>query len=130
MTTMKTRSRRGAAPRPVHPAASVVPLYGEIDIFTSHALRERLLRVLWSSSGPLILDLSRVSFRDASGLAVLVGVQRRARALGIALRLSAPCAQTVALLRVTGLDRSFTIHGNGTDEPKTLKLPVQARLGD
>ncbi|MEV4250433.1 STAS domain-containing protein [Streptosporangium canum] len=129
----KTQTRHGAAPRtvhPAHPATTIVPLYGEIDIFTSPALRERLLRALRLSTGPLVLDLSRVSFCDVSGLAVLVGTQRRARALGITLRLAAPRSQTVRLLRVTGLDRVLTMHGSDQDEPRPYSLPAQTRTGD
>lgn len=129
----KTQTRHGAAPRTVHhahPATTIVPLYGEIDIFTSPALRERLLRALRLSTGPLVLDLSRVSFCDVSGLAVLVGTQRRARALGITLRLAAPRSQTVRLLRVTGLDRVLMMHGSDQGEPATYSLPAQTRTGD
>ncbi|MER5419272.1 STAS domain-containing protein [Streptosporangium roseum] len=128
--TTKTQTRHGAGLRTVHPATTIVPLYGEIDIFTSPALRERLLRALRLSTGPLVLDLSRVSFCDVSGLAVLVGTQRRARALGITLRLAAPRSQTVRMLRVTGLDRVLMMHGSDQDEPETYSLPAQTRTGD
>jgi anti-anti-sigma regulatory factor len=40
---------------------------------------------------------------------VLIGAQRRARALGIVVRLAAPSLPVATLLRLTGLDRSFTI---------------------
>jgi len=43
------------------------------------------------------------------GLAVLIGTQRRARPLGIVVRLAAPSLPVARLLRLTGLDRSFTI---------------------
>jgi anti-sigma B factor antagonist len=64
-------------------AATIVHLSGEIDIFTSTALRRQLLNALRHSTKLLILDLSQVSFCDSSGLAVLVGIQQRARARGI-----------------------------------------------
>jgi anti-anti-sigma factor len=53
----------------------------------------------------LILDLSRVSSCDPAGLAVLVGAQRRARPLGIVVRLVAPSLPVSKRLRLTGLDR-------------------------
>jgi len=40
---------------------------------------------------------------------VLIGTQRRARLLGIVVRLAAPSVPVAKLLRLTGLDRSFTI---------------------
>ncbi|WP_433364844.1 STAS domain-containing protein [Streptosporangium sp. CA-115845] len=109
MTVLQTQTSHGAGPQAAGPAATVIHLYGEIDVFTSAALRERLLRALRRGANPLILDLSGVSFFDTSGLAVLVGIQRRARSLGVTFELSAPRHQTAALLRVTGLDRTFTI---------------------
>ncbi|MFC5822583.1 STAS domain-containing protein [Nonomuraea insulae] len=96
--------------RPAEPgasAATTVHLSGEIDIFTSEALRRRLLRTLRRSTNLLILDLSEVSFCDSSGLAVLVGIQHRARAQGITLALANPRPYTSHVLRVTGLDRDL-----------------------
>jgi hypothetical protein len=50
--------------------------------------------------------LSRVSSCDPAGLAVLIGAQRRARPLGIVVRLVAPSLPVSKLLRLTGLDRN------------------------
>ncbi|MGH3328941.1 MAG: STAS domain-containing protein [Streptomycetales bacterium] len=97
------------------PTYTVVQLRGEIDIITTAALRERLLDVLRHTTNLLILDLSRVSFCDASGLAVLIGTQRRARLLGLTLRLAAPRPHIAKLLHVTGLARSLTIHPTLSD---------------
>lgn len=88
---------------------TIVRLTGEIDIFTSAALRRRLLNALGSSTSLLVLDLSQVSFCDASGLAVLVGIQHRARPLGITVALTAPRPFMSRLLRMTGLDRSLPV---------------------
>jgi anti-anti-sigma factor len=73
-------------------------------------LRERLTVLLQPGMGLLIFDLSDVSFCDAAGLAVLIGTQRRATAIGIALCLAAPRPQVTNILHVTGLDRALTIH--------------------
>ena len=40
---------------------------------------------------------------------MLIGAQRRARVLGIVMRLAAPSVPVAELLRLTGLDRSLTI---------------------
>ncbi|MFF3671344.1 STAS domain-containing protein [Microtetraspora malaysiensis] len=103
----RTHARLLAACRPAH---TIIGLHGEIDIATSPALRMRLRNALQRAENVLILDLSGVSFCDASGLAVLVGIQRRTREFGITLRLAAPAPRMVDLLRVTGLDHSFTVH--------------------
>ncbi|WP_223167824.1 STAS domain-containing protein [Nonomuraea sp. SYSU D8015] len=63
--------------------------------------------MLHYSTSLLVLDLSEVSFCDASGPAVIVGVQRRARRQGIIVALSAPRPSMSRLLRITGLDRGL-----------------------
>ncbi|PRX64144.1 anti-sigma B factor antagonist [Nonomuraea fuscirosea] len=88
-------------------AATIVHLSGEIDIFTSTAVRLQLLNALRHSTKLLIFDLSQVSFCDSSGLAVLVGIQHRARAQNITLALANPRSYTSHVLRVTGLDRDL-----------------------
>ncbi|GAA3204639.1 STAS domain-containing protein [Nonomuraea helvata] len=92
-------------------APTTVRLSGELDMFTSPALRSRLLDILKSSTSLLILDLSDVSFCDASGLAVMVGIQQRARPMGITVALSSPRPFMSKLLRITGLDRSLPVAG-------------------
>jgi len=91
------------------PAVTIARLEGELDIATTPALRERLLSIFSLGVRLLIIDLSGVSFCDVSALAVLVATQRRARLLGITVRLAAPRSQMAKLLRVTGLDQCFTI---------------------
>ena len=61
---------------------TIAELTGEVDIASVPALREQLLRLLRPGSSRLVIDLSEVSFCDASGLAVLVSTGRRARLLG------------------------------------------------
>ena len=90
--------------------STIVRLRGALDIAAAPALRERLIGVLHHGTSLLILDLSRVLSCDVSGLAVLIGTQRRARLLGGIVRLAAPSLPVVKLLRSTGLERSFTIY--------------------
>lgn len=98
-------------PRAAPPSGrTIVRLRGALDIDAAPALRERLIDVLHRGAGLLVLDLSHVLSCDASGLAVLIGTQRRARLLGIMVRLAAPSLPVTKVLRSTGLDRSFTIY--------------------
>jgi anti-sigma B factor antagonist len=88
---------------------TIAELSGEVDIGSAPALREQLLRLLRPGSSQLVIDLSKVSFCDASGLAVLVSTGRRARLLGGFLRLAAVSPQAGRVLSLTGLLRSFAI---------------------
>jgi anti-anti-sigma factor len=88
---------------------TIAELTGEVDIASVPALREQLLRLLRPGSSRLVIELSKVSFCDASGLAVLVSAGRRARLLGGFLRLAAVSPQVGRVLHLTGLLRSFAI---------------------
>jgi anti-anti-sigma factor len=89
---------------------TIIAIHGELDIATTAALRDRILTTLANTTTPVIIDLTAVSFCDASGLALLVGTQRRAALHGVTLTLAAPRPNVTKLLRITGLDRAFTIH--------------------
>jgi anti-anti-sigma factor len=84
---------------------TIAELTGELDVASAPALREQLLSLLRPGSSRLVLDLSRVSFCDASGLAVLVNTGRRARLLGGFLRLAAVSPEVGQVLSITGLHR-------------------------
>ena len=88
---------------------AIVSLGGALDAGTAPALRERLTSELRRRPALLVLDLSLVSSCDVVGLAVLIGAQRRARQLGLSVRLAAPSPAAANALRSTGLGRSFTI---------------------
>ena len=91
------------------PAVTIARLVGDLDIGTTRALRQDLLSMLGSAARLLVIDLSGMSFCDVAGLAMLIGVQRRASGRGITVRLAAPRPQMAKLLRASGLDQSFTI---------------------
>ena len=111
MTSVDTTFRHtGSRPGSGLPAArTIVRLGGALDVAAAPALRERLIGMLYPGMSLLVLDLSRVPSCDPAGLAVLIGTQRRARLLGIVVRLAAPSVPVAKLLRLTGLDRSLTI---------------------
>jgi len=90
-------------------ACVIAALSGELDIACAPALREQLLGLLRPAGGRLVIDLSAVSYADASGLAVLVGTARRAGLLGGFLRLAAPTPPVAKVLRITGLHQQLDI---------------------
>jgi anti-anti-sigma factor len=104
-----TADREAAISTRTPSGRTIVRLCGALDLAAAPALRERLIGMLHDGPGLLVLDLSQVLSCDASGLAVLIGTQRRARLLGIRMRLAAPSLPVARVLRSTGLDRSFTV---------------------
>jgi anti-sigma B factor antagonist len=90
---------------------TVLRIHGELDIGTAEQLRRGAGPYL-DAGRRLLLDLSRVTFCDSTGLAVLVGFHKRLAASGGRLELSSPVPRVRQLLAITGLDRVFTIRAD------------------
>lgn len=88
----------------------VVKVFGEVDMFTAPQLRRFLLQTLECRGCDLILDCAELGFMDSSGLAVLVGIHRRAREAGGSLRLAVPAQPLADQLRVSGLHRLISTY--------------------
>ena len=93
-----------------HHDSVVVTLRGKLDIASAPALREQLLSLLCLGASQFVIDLSAIQCADASGLAVLVGSQRRAVPLGVVLRLAAPRPEVVGVLAATGINRHLDVY--------------------
>lgn len=89
---------------------TAVVVHGELDIAAAPVLRERLLGVLHHRGPHMIVDLSGVSFCDATGLAALVATKRRAHLLGGSVRLASPQQRVATVLRITSLDQHFGVY--------------------
>jgi anti-anti-sigma factor len=89
----------------------VVSVAGELDIATAEQAYIYISDVIdaWpgSSLAPVSVDLSGLSFCDASGLGVLARLARHARQAGRQLRLIAARPSLLKIMRITGLDRSY-----------------------
>jgi anti-sigma B factor antagonist len=87
--------------------AAVLSVRGEVDLATAALLREVLLPALEHGSGPVVIDLSEVSFMDSSGLHVLVDAHRRLspqdRRLAIACREHGQVRRLLALVGLLDL---------------------------
>ncbi|MFI5063347.1 MAG: STAS domain-containing protein [Streptosporangiales bacterium] len=87
----------------------VAELAGELGVASAPVLREQFQGLLRPGSSRVVVDLSRVSSCDASGLAVLIGAGRRARLLGGFVRLAAVSPEAARVLQRTGLHRHFPV---------------------
>ena len=55
---------------------AVLSAHGELDLGTAPALREALLPVLEHEPGPVVVDLSEVTFMDSTGVHLLADTRR------------------------------------------------------
>ena len=109
---------------------AIASLVGKLDVACAPVLREQLVGLLRPRARKLVIDLSKVSLCDASGLAVLVGTGHRARALGGVLRLAAPAPAVASALRLSGLLWQFDVFPTvmaATREPPRASLTPERR---
>jgi anti-sigma B factor antagonist len=96
---------------------TVIAVSGEIDLFTAPKLREQFLAALDDGSGAdrLIVDLSRVTFMDSTGLGVLIGALRRVNERGGRMALVCQEGPVLRVLELTRLHEVFAIRGSVDD---------------
>jgi len=85
------------------PRAVLCSVDGELDAFCIRAFREAT-SPLGSLAGPVVVDLSGVTFVDGSGLAALIGLTRRCHERSVDVVFCAKAAIARAL-RGAGFDR-------------------------
>ena len=85
----------------------IVSVAGELDIATAEQAYSYLSEVIDGRPAPVTVDLSGVSFCDASGLGALARIARHARQAGRQLMLTSARPSLVKIMRITGLDRAF-----------------------
>lgn len=100
---------------------TIVTTCGEVDVATAPVLREALVKAQlrdephhWDR--PVVVDLSGVTFLDASALGVLAAAATRARRVGGDIVLRDPTPTAVRLLEITGLLRRFRLERESYEE--------------
>jgi anti-sigma B factor antagonist len=93
----------------------VVDVAGEIDVYTSPKLRERLVGLVNDGANSIVVNLEDVEFIDSTGLGVLVGVLKRIRARGGSLSLVCQREGLLRVFTITGLEKVFAIFATVDD---------------
>ncbi|MFB4305285.1 STAS domain-containing protein [Actinomadura sp. GTD37] len=103
-----------------HPDGTTVELRlsGELDVAGSGDLRRHIGAVI-AAHDPhrLVLDLSRLSFADSSGLAAIVWAHKAMSGRGGRLRLHHPHPRVLRVLHITGLHTRLHITEADAAEP-------------
>ncbi|MGW2815752.1 STAS domain-containing protein [Streptomyces sp. NPDC001415] len=87
----------------------VIELHGELDIWAGTTLSGRLEELVNGTCRDVVVDLRPVSFLDACGLRLLLRVRDLVSVRGGRLRLVRPGPKPLRVLRLTRLDRLFTL---------------------
>ncbi len=85
----------------------VVSVTGELDIATADQAYAYISEVIDSGPAAVSVDLSGLTFCDASGLGALAKIARHARQAGRQLTLTSARPPLLKIMRLTGLDGVF-----------------------
>lgn len=88
---------------------TVVVVNGEIDVYTAPILREKLVSLISAERFHIVVDMTKVSFLDSTGLGVLVGCMKRLRSHSGTLRLVCAESRILKVFSITGLTQVFPI---------------------
>jgi len=93
---------------------TVVELDGEVDLSCSPDARKQILDCL-NKAQDLLVDLSRVSYIDSSGVASLVEGYQTAKKKGLKFGLISVSNAAMNVLQLARLDKVFPIHASVDD---------------
>lgn len=83
---------------------------GEIDHHSAKTMREKIdAELFYLRPDKLIVDMSRVTFMDSSGLGLIMGRMKSAEEIGCGFALKNPGERIKRLLDLAGADRIFDI---------------------
>jgi anti-sigma B factor antagonist len=85
----------------------IISVTGELDIATAEQAYTYISDMIDAWPAPVSVDLSGLTFCDASGLSALARVARHARQAGRQLKLTAARPSLRKIMRITGLDRAY-----------------------
>ncbi len=88
----------------------IVSLNGEFDIESSQTLKEEVRKNLTSENSNIVIDLTKVSYVDSSGLGTLIALQKDARFNGGSLSIVGASEQVKRVMKMTNLDKLFDFY--------------------
>jgi anti-sigma B factor antagonist len=101
----------GLVDEPINDDVHVVSPTGEVDMLTAPQLGRRLLSLADEGKTGLVVDLSRVTFMDSTGIGVLLDALRRLSARRGQLALVCPTERILRPFEITGLVGYLKIFG-------------------
>ena len=101
-----------AAPVLHHDRPNVLPLEGDIDLHVSPVITESLTAMIKKEPKRIVVDLSRATYIDSAGLAVLIIAMQEVEAYGGKFFLSGMAEPIRSILETSRLDRTFRIFPN------------------
>ncbi|MCX7841904.1 MAG: STAS domain-containing protein [Clostridia bacterium] len=82
---------------------------GEVDIYSSQGLKEKLYEIVDSSEKDIIFDCSELNYIDSTGLGIFVGALKKAKQNNKRIIITKLKENIKKLFVITGLDKVFVI---------------------
>jgi len=100
----------------------VVTVNGELSVYTVSDFRAALRKITDNGAYRFVIDLSGCDFLDSTGLGVIVGALKNARAKSAQGRVDIACdtSRVLNVFRITGLEKVFAIHESADDAVAAL----------
>ena len=103
-----------------------VTIDGDIDHHSAKYIREQIdTAIFYCRPSEVVMDLSKVSFMDSSGLGLILGRFTRIREIGGHLKLLDPTPQTVKILELAGVGQLIAIEYS--DPKDGVSLPASQK---
>lgn len=82
---------------------------GEVDIYTSQKLKDKLYNIVDSNQMDLRIDCKELNYIDSTGLGIFVGTLKKAKQYGKKIYIVNLKESIRKLFLITGLDKVFII---------------------
>lgn len=91
---------------------SILKLEGEVDVYTSPLLKEKIETLIKAKRPFIVLDLKGLSYMDSTGLGIMLAELMRVRNNGGNMVLVSPQKIIQKILRITNTDVYLKIYQN------------------
>jgi len=98
-----------------HGDVTVVAMSGEVGVERTESLRVALARIADENRSDVVLDFTRVTFVDATGVSALVHAHKRFHVAGRTMDVAVDDERAMRSLRITGLSKVFVVHRSVED---------------
>jgi len=88
---------------------TVCHIDGEIDINSSPAVKKSFDKLISQKTPKIVINLSKVTYVDSSGLATLVEILKNMKSYGGRMRLASMSPKIKSLFEITKLEKLFEI---------------------
>ena len=99
---------------------TVCHIEGEVDITSSPDIKKAFDKLISQKTPKIVINLSRVTYVDSSGLATLVEILKNMRSYGGRMRLAGMSSKIKSLFEITKLEKLFEIMADETQAIATF----------